>query len=349
MSKVLVVATSRKTRGGITSVIKAHETGAQWKKYHCVWIQTHRDGPAWIKLLYLATAYIQFLLLLPFADIVHFHCAGRTSAKRKTIMAKIARCCGKIVLVHFHPPGPHDVFDPESHYIVKRLFDIANKIVVLSPQWVRWINEAYQDRQYPMEILWNPVPVVKRDALLRQKQILYAGKVIKRKGYDTLLYGWSEIASEFPDWKVVFAGNGEIEEGKRIVKELGIESQVEWLGWISGTTKETVFNQSSIYCLASSGEGFPMGVLDAWAYGIPCVVTPVGGIPDIVKDGLNGLIFPVGDKKTLAEQLRRLLSCEKLRSSIVQESDKLVNGEFSVNAVTRHLEHIYENLLNKKE
>lgn len=55
--------------------------------------------------------------------------------------------------------------------------------------------------------------------------------------------------------------------------------------------KEETFQKASIYCLASDGEGFPMGVLDAWAYGIPCVVTPVGGIPDIVKDGINGLIF----------------------------------------------------------
>lgn len=42
--KVLVVATSRKTRGGITSVVKAHETSEQWKKFHCKWIETHRDG-----------------------------------------------------------------------------------------------------------------------------------------------------------------------------------------------------------------------------------------------------------------------------------------------------------------
>lgn len=52
MPKVLVVATSRKTRGGITSVVKAHETGNQWKKYHCKWIETHRDGPSWRKILY---------------------------------------------------------------------------------------------------------------------------------------------------------------------------------------------------------------------------------------------------------------------------------------------------------
>lgn len=51
-----------------------------------------------------------------------------------------------------------------------------------------------------------------------------------------------------------------------------------------------------------------MGVLDAWAYGIPCVVTPVGGLPDIVIDGENALAFPVGDVDMLSSQLKKMIS-----------------------------------------
>lgn len=348
MPRVLVVATSSKTRGGITSVVKAHEMGEQWKKYHCVWIQTHRDGPAWRKILYYLSAWIEFLCLLPFCDAVHFHCAGKTSGRRKIAFAKVARKFGKLVIVHFHPPGPEDIENPLSHEIMRTLFDLANKVIVLSPYWERLIRAAYPERNYEIEVLWNPCPEVHRDASKKKKQILFAGTICKRKGYDTLLYGWSMIASEFTDWKVVFAGNGEIDKGKRLAKKLGVDRQVEWLGWISGADKERVFNESSVYCLASSGEGFPMGVLDAWAYGIPCVMTPVGGIPDIVKDGSNGLIFSVGDINALAKQLQLLLSSEDLRNSIVRESDKWVSGDFSVSAVTKHLGQIYNNLLNEK-
>ena len=102
-------------------------------------------------------------------------------------------------------------------------------------------------------------------------------------------------------------GINELEDGKEIAKQLGIESQIEWLGWVSGDEKERVFNESSIYCLASDGEGFPMGVLDAWAYGLPCVVTPVGGLPDIVEDGKNGLVFEVGNIDMLAEKLALMI------------------------------------------
>ena len=50
--KVIVVATSRKTRGGITSVVKAYENSALWNAFHCKWIETHRDGEAFTKLSY---------------------------------------------------------------------------------------------------------------------------------------------------------------------------------------------------------------------------------------------------------------------------------------------------------
>jgi len=71
--KVLVIATSRKTRGGITSVIKAHKTGEQWKKFHCKWIETHRDGNNIRKLWYLGTALIEYFCLLPFYICISCH------------------------------------------------------------------------------------------------------------------------------------------------------------------------------------------------------------------------------------------------------------------------------------
>ena len=72
MTKVLVIATSRKTRGGITSVIKAHETGEQWEKFHCKWIETHRDGNPIRKLYYLFTALIEYILLIHFTTLFIF-------------------------------------------------------------------------------------------------------------------------------------------------------------------------------------------------------------------------------------------------------------------------------------
>lgn len=91
-----------------------------------------------------------------------------------------------------------------------------------------------------------------------------------------------------------------------------------------------MFQEASIYCLASDGEGFPMGVLDAWAYGLPCVVTPVGGLPDIVEDGENALVFPVGNVEILSQQLEKLISNVELRTKISQASIELADNTFNI-------------------
>ena len=143
MTRVLVVATSRKTRGGITSVVKAHETGEQWKRFHCRWIQTHRDGPAWRKVWYLVTALIEYVVLLPWYDIVHIHVGLRTSVDRKLVFAKIAKYFHKRIIVHFHPATEKHLFDPEFSGKIKQLFECSDKLLVLSPQWVTWINQAF--------------------------------------------------------------------------------------------------------------------------------------------------------------------------------------------------------------
>ena len=73
MNKVLIIATSQKTRGGITAVIKAHEVGEQWKKFHCKWIETHIDKNSIYKLWYFIKGYAAFLCFLPFCNLVHIH------------------------------------------------------------------------------------------------------------------------------------------------------------------------------------------------------------------------------------------------------------------------------------
>lgn len=344
MTRVLVVATSRKTRGGITSVVKAHENGEQWKKFHCRWIETHRDGNAIRKLWYFATALLEYIVLLPFYDIVHIHVATTKSAQRKKVFFELAKLLGKKTIFHFHPSNEKFLFEPGNKKLYTKLFSRADLIIVLSEQWKRWINEAL-GLSSNIQVLYNPCPTVNRREEIRKNFILFAGTIIPRKGYETLLHGFALIAQKHPDWMVIFAGNGEIDNAMKIAKELQIENQVKFLGWVYGEAKEKAFQQASIYCLASDGEGFPMGVLDAWAYGVPCVVTPVGGIPDIVENGKNGLIFNVGDYRKLSNQLELLIEDENLRKHIVAKADEYVHNEFDITRINRRLGDIYTHLL----
>ena len=343
--RVLIIATSRKTRGGITSVVKAHETGAQWKKYHCKWIETHRDGNSIRKIWYLITALVQFFIIIPFYNIIHIHVGLRTSVRRKLIFARIAKIYKKKIIIHFHPSTEKHLFDKQLSIPIKQLFDFSDVLIVLSPQWEKWINEAFPDRHYNIKVLYNPCPIVNRNFAHKKNIILYAGTLNDRKGYNRLLKGFSLIAKKYPTWKIVFAGNGEIEKGKELQKELNInKNQVEFLGWITGKEKEKAFQEASIYCLPSWGEGFPMGILDAWAYGIPVITTPVGGITDIGENGKNYLLFNIYNPEELAKCLEFLIVSKEKRKSMIESTDQLINKKFNPQLINQQLEKIYSEL-----
>ena len=229
MTKVLIIATSRKTRGGITSVIKAHKIGEQWQKYHCKWIETHRDGNPIRKLWYLFSALFEYLILLPFYDIVHIHIATTQSAKRKQLFFYPAKWMKKKIIFHFHPSNEKFLFEPYYQKLYKRLFSQAVLILVLSEQWKKWIKEALGLTEH-VEVLYNPCPKVNRRDDIRENSILFAGTIIPRKGYADLIKAFAKIAKKYPDWKVILAGNGEIENAKKTASEYGVSNQIIFQG-----------------------------------------------------------------------------------------------------------------------
>lgn len=345
MPKVLVVATSRKTRGGITSVIKAYETGYTWRKYHCHWIQTHRDGTAWRKFLYLIIAWLDYIVRLPFYDIVHIHFSLRTSAWRKRSFVRLAKLLRKRVIVHLHCGTQIDeIWNDNYHY----MFDAADVSLFLS-KCLKEKVMSYFTKEKDFRVCYNPCPQI-RERVSENKQhiILFSGTICSSKGYADLIKAFSRIASKYPSWKVIFIGNGEIEKGKELAKSLQVESQVEFLGWVSGERKDEIFRKTTVFCLPSYAEGFPMAVLDAWAYGLPVITTPVGGIPDVAVDGENMLLFNPGDVDTLARQLERMITDENLRNHISEASHHFATHEFNIDTINKQLDALYSELLNKK-
>lgn len=362
--KVLVVATSRKTRGGITSVIKAHEQGMQWNEFHCKWIQTHRDGNVVRKLYYFVRGLMEYVILLPFYDLVHVHFSEPLSAFRKSVFVGLAKLQKKKVVIHFHSFSAETTVESKYKSIYHYLFKTADCSIVLSNYWKKVIDEAFHDERINKKIVvvYNPcMPILNNGKqssidgkftnmgcdLPCKNIILYAGTINERKGYSDLLLAFGKIAESHRDWMLLFAGNGEIDKGKRLALQLNIQKQVLWLGWVDGAEKDCAFREATVFCLPSYAEGFPMGVLDAWSYGLPVVTTPVGGIPDVAIDGENMLLFKPGDIDALSKKLERIMDDSNLRKSISVESIKLANGLFNITTCNKAIEKIYRKLLKQ--
>ena len=288
------------------------------------------------------------MLNLPFYDIVHIHTSEPPSAIRKCLFMWWSKLWKKKVIVHFHAFSPETTINGKYQKVYKYLFEHADKVIVLSQLWKKYVNDTFHlgDK---IQVIYNPCTTeILPEKYTKQNIILYAGTVNKRKGYADMIKAFAKIASQYPDWKIVFAGNGEIDNGKKLAKELGIESQTQFLGWINGKDKDKAFKEASIFCLPSYAEGFPMAVLDAWAYGLPVITTPVGGIPDIAKDGENLLLFQPGDCNKLAIQMERMMTDETLRNHLTEQSIILSQTIFNIDTINKEIETLYRKLIQNK-
>ncbi|MBQ8543012.1 MAG: glycosyltransferase family 4 protein [Bacteroidaceae bacterium] len=340
--KVLVVATSKKARGGIATVVSAISKQDVWKEHKCCWINTHIDKGYALKLWYLLSGLLKYIILLPFYHIVHIHVSTRVSANRKYIFFKLARLFGKKTVIHLHCGSQLSKIWNNKY---EDMFTNCNICLTLSNS----IKEYILSRVSPkgkIEVLYNPCPNVTKNNTIKSDNntILFAATLYKAKGYLDLIEAFGKVAKKYPEWRLLLAGNGDKQEGIEMAKKYGVEERVEFLGWIKDKRKEEIFRTSTIFCLPSYAEGFPMAVLDAWAYGLPVITTPVGGIPDIVTDGKNGLLFTPGDTTMLSEKLELLIGDTTLRQRLSYEARKLADTTFNIKTISKYLSGIYATL-----
>jgi glycosyltransferase involved in cell wall biosynthesis len=104
--------------------------------------------------------------------------------------------------------------------------------------------------------------------------------------------------------------DGEDESLRRSIAAVGVTAAVDFLGVAGPDRLREVYRSADVFCLPSYREGLPLAILEAMAFGLPVVATPVGGIPDVVVDGESGLLVEPGDPKALADAITRLADAE---------------------------------------
>ena len=343
--KVATVATSSRTRGGITSVINAYRQTALWTDWNMIWIETHIDRSKVAKLWILIKALFIFLYHLPSTDLIHLHFSEPVSAIRKLPFVLLTKLFRKKLLVHFHAFGTNTTIYGRFSSAYKYIFRSADEVIVLSNYWKEEIASKWPYLADKIIVVYNPCIQVKPMLVERQKAILFAGTVNQRKGYQDLIKAFAAVKDNYPDWKLVFAGNGEIGAAKQLAKSLQIETNVEFLGWVSGSRKDMAFRQSAIFCLPSYAEGLPMAMLDAFSYGLPVITTPVGGIPDLLTHSQNALIYQPGDVQALSDCLTRCISDPAVRDSLAESSINLSSTTLNLTTITKELAGIYQKIL----
>lgn len=334
---VMVVGPGPQTEGGITEVIRrVIRALGERSDYRLKWVAMHRSGSALQKVGAALAGSFEVMVTMPRYDIVHIHSAAYVSFYRKSFVFWNARLWRKPVIWHLHTPnndfcdffGAPGVLGRYRRWVLGK----SARIVVLSESWRPLASQYIDDSK--LRIILNPIPDVgleeppgTSDGPVR---VLYLAHLIQRKGYPILIRAFADVLRVNPDCRLVFAGSGETQEALDLCKELGIEGAVEFLGWIGEAQRSDELRKARIFVLPSYQEGLPMGVLEAMAFGLAVITTPVGGIGDVVFDQENGVLVPPGDVGELGNALVGLVQdpdkCRRLGAKAREDVRQFTAG-----------------------
>lgn len=160
------------------------------------------------------------------------------------------------------------------------------------------------------------------------------------KDHTTFLRAARLVLDSVPNARFVVAGDGpERAALEALAAELHMGDSVLFTGYVRSS--DLVLPAFDVSVLTSRHEGMPNALLEAGAWGVPQVATAVGGVPEVVLDGQTGLLVPVGDVRTLAEQMQALLTDRVRARNLGLSSREHVMAGFSTGAMVRQYEQVY--------
>ena len=342
--RVLVVGSAEESRGGVAEVIRMMKKMPVWEQYHCYWLGTQiQRNYAW-KLWYAVKANVMALFIIWRYDIIHFHSVpDKIDLVIKIPIFLLALLGRKKIIMHIHMGN--QLKNHTQNELFKWCLRRANLILLLAKKWQSLFHDLYADIKTPTTVLYNACEYVPEVPLEEKENIIIMAAYLNdNKAPDLLLKAWKQIGHQFPNWKIYMLGNGEVERFEKMAQSLELSDSVKFTGYVVGKEKEDYFRKASIYCMCSYEEGFPMSVLEAWANNICVLTTPVGGLPDVLEDGKNALVFNFGDWQELSKKLSFLIENKKNRQEMAEYSRGLVYQRFSVRELNNEVLQIYESI-----
>jgi len=141
------------------------------------------------------------------------------------------------------------------------------------------------------------------------------GRVLRlREGGDVLLEALATALPREPRLRLTLAGPGELPPAGE--EQAAASAAVEWAGWLGPAERDELLRSATVFVMPSRSEGLPMALLEAMAYGTAVVATEVGGIPEVVEDGVEGLLVAPEDPAALSGALRELAADPVLRERL---------------------------------
>lgn len=300
--------------------------------------------------------------------IVHYHTSRGMAFLKDMLFVGLLRCLFRVpTILHVRSSDSAKILMSRRPRLRRLQLAIlrrcCDRLILLSDNVVREFGailgqEAGQKLRTQCMVLPNftllPSPSSVQRTPRECVSLFYIGNISWEKGvFDTL-----EATRRLRDqttvpFRVFLAGpfNDAQEEQhvRTAMAQSGLEEVVTFLGTVCGEAKRAAFLRADVFVLPSYSEGIPQSMLEAMAYGLPVVVSNVGGIPEVVRDGREGRIIRPGDVDGLCAALRGLIESVALREQMGTAARRRIEAHYTVEEYMRQLQQLYGSLTVPQE
>jgi glycosyltransferase involved in cell wall biosynthesis len=357
---LLVFGTNPESKkGGIAYALPAFFDALESVGLTYSFIPTHFAGNfsgkwrPWLKSFALAKSTIDSSKSCGKAPIAFLHLGGGVvSYIRKSILARFLSYLSVPVVIQIHATNTENYYNSR---IKRYLFNLwclgpVSAIAVLTPWCARLISSSNYKK--PVHIIPNALVHTLADTANSQRNVipddkfntvLAMSRIVKGKGFDLLVEALPYLPA---DIRVEIAGTGPLlSRLKNRITELGQSEKVQFLGWLDEKGKSEAFSRANVFCLPSQYDSFGMGFIEAMANGLPIVALKYGPIPDVVPNGVCGILIDKADPKILAKALTDLLSKDSdQRKTIETNAKRWVKDSFGAEIIGKKIKTLCESL-----
>lgn len=277
---------------------------------------------------------------------LHIHFCGPVATVG--MIASIAWKLPYSLTVH----GPDEFFDQEKFYLREKI-QHASLIVCISnfcrSQLMRCASPEHWNKMRVVRLGVDPERFSAETGTIARGQpveILCVGRLVPAKGQLILLQAAAQLAARGLAFRIRLVGDG---PDRKHLEEFAasLPCEVVFEGARGHEEVRRYLSNSGIFALASFAEGVPVALMEAMAMQVPCVSTTVAGIPELIRDGLDGLLVPPSSTEELASALARLIEDPALRRSFGMAGAARVRENYNLDYNTSHLARILREELSE--
>lgn len=291
------------------------------------------------------------------ALVVHINTSLNARAYWRDLAYLIgAKLCGASVLYQVHGGTLPQAFFGKSRLLaafLRATLRLPDAIAVLASVEFDAYRRFVPEQQ--VLLLPNGVDHLRYARLAREQpgpgaplRLVYIGRLAREKGLVEMLRGVALARAQGANVRLAIGGSGPEEPRlRRLAGKLGLADNVSFAGPVFGRDKLELLGGADAFLFASQSEGLPYALLESMAAGVPVVATRVGAIPDVVVDGVHGLLVPPRDPGAIAGAIRKLMDRELL-ARMSSTCRKRIAAGYSIDLLAGRFCNLYSELCSAK-